>query len=168
MNLPARATDPTPRTVPEVCPSVARRDHDPGRSDRVFPPASDTAAGAVIADDDPDIRRLVELAAQRAGATVLASVDDGASALAAIRLHRPVVAILDVAMPKLTGLQVCAAVRADARISGIRVMLLSAAVHPEAVSAGYDAQADLYATKPFSPRSLAVQIADLLGQGARR
>ncbi|GAA1995284.1 response regulator [Nakamurella flavida] len=123
--------------------------------------------GVVIADDDTDIRRLIELAARRAGVDVLAAVDNGASALDAIREHRPALAVLDVAMPRLTGLQVCAAVRADHRLEHMRIMLLSAAVHAEAVAAGYDAQADLYATKPFSPRSLAAQITALTTMGAR-
>lgn len=164
MSTPAPPLDPTDRTGltgPTEPPPVLG-------SEPVAGSAPSQVRGVVIADDDPDIRRLVELAAHRAGTTILASVDDGARALAAIREHHPVAAILDVAMPKLTGLQVCAAVRADPRVSGTRLMLLSAAVHPAAVTAGYDAQADLYASKPFSPRSLAVQIADLVAQGARR
>ena len=130
-------------------------------------PSPDRDGGVVIADDDTDIRKLIVLAARRAGMTVLADVDNGASALEAIREHRPTVAILDVAMPKLTGLQVCAAVRADPALRHIPILLLSAAVHAEAVSAGYDVRADVYGTKPFSPRSLAEQIAALARNGRR-
>ncbi len=67
----------------------------------------------VVADDDPDIRALVELAVVRAGHTVLASVADGVAALSAASLHRPDLLILDVSMPKMSGLQVCEQLRAN-------------------------------------------------------
>jgi len=131
--------------------------------------ASNTGGGpvVVIADDDADIRLLVGVAAKRAGATIGASVADGAAALQAIRDIRPDLAILDVSMPRMTGLQVCHSVRAEASIAGTRVMLLSAAVQPAAVQAGVDAGADLYAHKPFSPRSLTEQVSGLLAAGVR-
>jgi DNA-binding response OmpR family regulator len=112
--------------------------------------ASNTGGGpvVVIADDDADIRLLVGVAAKRAGATIGASVADGAAALQAIRDIRPDLAILDVSMPRMTGLQVCHSVRAEASIAGTRVMLLSAAV------------------QPFSPRSLTEQIR-VLAAGVR-
>jgi len=116
----------------------------------------------VIADDDADIRHLVGVAVKRAGARTGASVADGAAAWQAIREIEPELAILDVAMPKMSGLQVCRSVRANPGTAGTRVLLLSAAVHPTAVEAGLAAGADVYSLKPFSPRSLAVQIKDLL------
>ena len=87
---------------------------------------------------------------------------DGAAAWQAILDIGPDLAILDVAMPRMSGLQVCRAVRADPGIAGTRVLLLSAAVHPTAIEAGLAAGADLYSHKPFSPRSLATQIRNLL------
>lgn len=65
-------------------------------------------------------------------------------------------------MPRMTGLRVCRSIRANPGTAGTRVMLLSAAVHPAAVEAGVAAGADLHSVKPFSPRSLAAQIHDLL------
>jgi DNA-binding response OmpR family regulator len=116
----------------------------------------------VIADDDTDIRQLIGVAARRAGGVVRASVADGGAALQAIREIRPDLAILDVSMPVLTGLQVCRSVRQDLDLAGTRVLLLSAAVQPAAVAAGITAGADRYALKPFSPRTLAEQIRELL------
>jgi DNA-binding response OmpR family regulator len=116
----------------------------------------------VIADDDADIRHLVGVAVRRAGAKIGASVADGAAAWQAIRDIEPDLAILDVAMPRMSGLQVCRSVRAHPGTAGTRVLLLSAAVHPTAIEAGLAAGADLYSLKPFSPRSLATQIRDLL------
>lgn len=119
----------------------------------------------VIADDDADIRRLVAVAAERAGAVVLASVGDGASALTAVRQLQPQLAILDVSMPAMTGLEVCRCIRLEAGTSGVRVILVSAAVHEAAGRAAVDAGADWYLHKPFRVRALADQIAALLSAG---
>jgi len=116
----------------------------------------------VIADDDAEIRHLVGVAVQRAGATIGASVPDGAAAWQAIRDMEPDLAILDVAMPRMSGLEVCRSLRADPGTADTRVLLLSAAVHPAAIEAGVAAGADLYCSKPFSVRSLVTQIQDLM------
>lgn len=120
----------------------------------------------VIADDDGDIRRLVEVAAGRAGATVGAKVADGLAALQAIRDLHPDLAILDVSMPGMDGLDVCRAVRAEVAMRGTRILLLSAAVQSEAVRAGELAGADLYGHKPFRLKVLQEQIRGLLGTGS--
>lgn len=112
------------------------------------------SATVVIADDDADIRELIAIAVQRSGLTLLASVGDGAAALAAIREHRPDLAILDIAMPELSGVDVCRAVRADPDSGDIRILLLSASVDETAQTVGRDAGADHFIAKPFSPRAL--------------
>ncbi|MET3805330.1 DNA-binding response OmpR family regulator [Nakamurella sp. UYEF19] len=119
----------------------------------------------VIADDDPDIRRLVEVAVTRAGAVVGANVADGAEAWKAISRLHPAMAILDVSMPEKTGLEVCRLVRADTSLTEIKLILLSAAVHPEAIAAGRAAGADLYSQKPFRLRILQDEIRGLLSIG---
>ncbi len=116
----------------------------------------------VIADDDADIRALIALSVTRAGAVVAARVSTGGAALDAIKLHVPDLAILDVSMPEMTGLQVCRALRADPATSGVRILVLSAAVHPDAVAEGIAAGADAYEPKPFSPRTLSELIRALL------
>ncbi len=116
----------------------------------------------VVADDDPDIRALVELAVVRAGHTVLASVADGVAALSAASLHRPDLLILDVSMPKMSGLQVCEQLRANPATAGLRVLILSADAQHTAVQAGLDAGAGAYLPKPFSLRELRAQITELL------
>jgi len=112
------------------------------------------SATVVIADDDADIRELIAIAVVRAGLTLLASVGDGAAALSAIREHRPDLAILDIAMPELSGIDVCRAVRADPESGDLRILLLSASVDETAQSVGRDAGADHFIAKPFSPRAL--------------
>lgn len=116
----------------------------------------------VIADDDADIRALIALSVIRAGAVVAADVSTGDAALDAIKHCVPDLAILDVAMPEMTGLQVCRAVRADPTTCDIRILVLSAAVHPAAVAEGDAAGADAYEFKPFSPRTLSARIREML------
>lgn len=113
----------------------------------------------VIADDDADIRQLVTIAAKKAGLTIVAVVHDGAEALEAIRTHRPDLAILDIAMPELSGVEVCRAVRADDSIGDVRIVLLSASVDEAAVEVGITAGADYFFAKPFSPRDLTAWLA---------
>jgi two-component system response regulator MtrA len=118
----------------------------------------------VVADDDAAIRGLVEVAVRKAGAEVAAAVGDGTAAVDAIRSERPDLAVLDVSMPGMSGLEACQQVRADPRFSTLPVVMLSAAVHPAAVQSGMDAGADLYLEKPFSPRALAATLRELLAQ----
>jgi CheY-like chemotaxis protein len=87
-----------------------------------------SARRVVVADDDADIRALVTISAKRAGLDVVASVADGEQAIAAVTELRPDLAILDVAMPGLTGLQVCSQIRQNADTANIPVLLLSAAL----------------------------------------
>ncbi len=113
----------------------------------------------VIADDEPDIRELVSIAATKAGLEIVASVSDGASALAAIRKHRPDLAILDISMPEMNGIDVCRAARSDPESGDLRILLLSASVDDSARAIGIAAGADYFFAKPFSPRELVAWLA---------
>jgi DNA-binding response OmpR family regulator len=112
----------------------------------------------VIADDDSDIRHLVTISAARAGLEVVADVPDGEQALEAIRRLVPDLAILDVAMPGRTGVEICRMVRSDAALAGVRLLLLSAAADEKSIEAGLAAGAIDYLPKPFSPRELAARL----------
>lgn len=112
----------------------------------------------VIADDDADIRKLVTISAARAGLDVVADVGDGDEALEAIQRLVPDLAILDVSMPGLTGLEICRLVRADPALNRVRVLLLSASAGEGSAAAGLDAGAIDYLSKPFSPRELAARL----------
>jgi len=128
---------------------------------------TDTGLRVVVADDDPDIRTLVAIAVRRAGLDLVADLASGDDALVAIRQHRPDLAILDVSMPGLTGIEVVAALHADEELRGIRVFLLSAAVTDAARQAGIDAGAEDYFFKPFSPRELAARLTELVASPER-
>jgi CheY-like chemotaxis protein len=116
------------------------------------------AVRVLVADDEDDIRAIVALAVRKAGCTVVASVADGAAALDSARTELPDLAVLDVSMPGATGLEVCAALRADPVTAGIRILLLSAGASPEDVAAGLAAGADAYLAKPFQVSGLVHQV----------
>jgi DNA-binding response OmpR family regulator len=116
----------------------------------------------LVADDDEDILVLVRTVLERAGYEVSA-VRDGAEAIAAARQRRPDLAVLDVAMPEVDGLEVLRRLRADASTSDVPVLLLSARVQEDDVARGFATGADAYVQKPFSPRELSDRVNELLG-----
>ena len=112
----------------------------------------------LVADDEDDIRALVGLAVRKAGCAVVGSVADGAAALDLARAELPDLAVLDVSMPGATGLEVCAALRADPATARIRILLLSAGASLEDVAAGLAVGADAYLAKPFQVSGLVHQV----------
>lgn len=116
---------------------------------------ADVALRVIVADDDADIRDLVSIAVVKAGLDLIDQQHDGESAWWSIQENSPDIALLDVSMPGMTGLEVCRLVRADDRFNRMRVLLLSASVSDEARQIGIEAGANQYLIKPFSPRELA-------------
>lgn len=107
----------------------------------------------LVADDDRDIRDLIKFKLDQAGFR-LRVFDDGPSALAAIEADPPDLAVLDVMMPGLSGIDVLRKVRGDERLGMVRVILLTARSRDADVDAGFATGADDYIIKPFSPREL--------------
>ena len=120
-------------------------------------------ARIVVADDDVDIRELVEFKLSTLGHDVVA-VSDGAAAVDACQAQRPDLAVLDVMMPGVSGLDAIRAIRADPALADLPVILLTARAHENDVETGLDAGADDYITKPFSPRELASRVHALLSR----
>jgi DNA-binding response OmpR family regulator len=117
----------------------------------------------LVADDDPDIRDLVVFKVEQLGVEVLA-VGDGQAALDAVRERHPDLAVLDVSMPGLSGIDVCRMIRADPAIATTPVIMLTARVQEQDVEHGFTAGADDYVTKPFSPRELMTRVQSLLAR----
>ena len=117
----------------------------------------------LVADDDDDIRDLVAFRLDRAGYEVLRA-GDGQQALDLAKEHVPDLAVLDVMMPKLTGYDVTRELRADAATSRIPVILLTARVQEADVARGFEAGADDYDKKPFSPQELKARVQAVLGR----
>ncbi|BCJ45648.1 hypothetical protein GCM10010168_59310 [Actinoplanes ianthinogenes] len=115
----------------------------------------------LVADDDADIRDLVAFKLEQAGLEVI-TVGDGQAAVEQARVHRPTLAVLDVSMPLLSGIDVCRMLRADPSTAGMLIIMLTARVQEQDVEGGFSAGADDYVTKPFSPRELVSRIQALL------
>ena len=114
-------------------------------------------ARIVWADDNADMREYVRrLLAPRYDVEAFA---DGEAALAAVRAKPPDLVLTDVMMPKLDGLGLLRALRADPRTRTIPMIVLSARAGEEGRIEGLDAGADDYVTKPFSARELLARIA---------
>jgi DNA-binding response OmpR family regulator len=116
----------------------------------------------LIADDEPNIVISLEYLLKRAGYQVLVA-RDGQEAIDAIRRERPRLVLLDVMMPKKSGHDVCAELRADPGLNGTLVLMLSAKGRDTDVDKGLGVGADAYMTKPFSTKDLAAKVAEMLG-----
>ena len=118
----------------------------------------------VVADDDRDILDLVVFKLTQAGYDVV-GVDDGVAALAAIEADPPRLAILDVMMPGLSGIDVLRKVRANQATKDLDIILLTARSRDSDVDAGFATGASDYVIKPFSPRELLHRVNALLERG---
>lgn len=116
----------------------------------------------LIADGDEDALTRTALRLGRAGYAVLVA-RDGEEALARARAERPDLCVLDAMTPKLTGYEVVRRLRADPCTSSVPILLLTVRV-PEA--SGFDAGADGYLPKPFTPHDLRDRVAALLERAA--
>ena len=118
-------------------------------------------ARILVADDDVDIRELVEFKLSTMGHEIVA-VGDGAAAVDACRASKPDLAVLDVMMPGVSGLDAIKQIRSDPDLADLPVILLTARAQESDVETGFDSGADDYITKPFSPRELASRVEALL------
>jgi DNA-binding response OmpR family regulator len=117
----------------------------------------------LAADDDQLIRELIQFRLERSGYAVVTAVD-GDEALRLARERLPDLCVLDVMMPGLNGYEVTRELRADEATSRIPVILLTARVQEADVSQGFEAGADDYLTKPFSPQELRARVQAILGR----
>ncbi|WP_240535767.1 PAS domain-containing protein [Bradyrhizobium sp. STM 3809] len=139
------------RWLPDAVPAVTETDLAVSPSETDAP-----RARILLADDNADMRDYVRrLLAVRYDVETVA---DGEAALAAIGRARPDLVLSDVMMPRVDGVQLLAHVRANAQISTIPVILLSARVGEESRVEGMQAGADDYLIKPFSARELLARV----------
>jgi DNA-binding response OmpR family regulator len=117
----------------------------------------------LAADDDEDILELVAFRLERSGYTVLRA-KDGEEALRLALEAKPDLAVLDVMMPKLDGYELTRRLRADDATSRMPIILLTARAQDADVQAGFDAGADDYLRKPFSPQELRARVQAILGR----
>ena len=117
----------------------------------------------LAADDDEDILQLVAFRLGRAGYRVL-QARDGEEALALAMEHEPDLAVLDVGMPKMDGLEVARRLRAAEATKNIPIIMLTARAQDTDVQGGFEAGANDYLRKPFSPKELRTRVQALLAR----
>jgi DNA-binding response OmpR family regulator len=127
-----------------------------------------SAVTVLVADDDPDIIRFVEVNLRLEGFRV-ETARNGAQALDKALDLRPDLVLLDVRMPVIDGFDVCARLRADPRTAAIPVILLTANL-PDAADfeRAREADADDFVVKPFDPGDLMARVRALVQAGRRR
>jgi DNA-binding response OmpR family regulator len=117
----------------------------------------------LAADDDQDVLDLVTFRLERSGYTVL-QARDGEEALELAISELPDLAVLDVMMPKLDGFALTRRLRAEAATSRMPIILLTARAQDADLQRGFDAGADDYLRKPFSPDELRARVQAILGR----
>ena len=126
----------------------------------------------LVVDDDPDIRELITWKLGQAGyATMVAG--DGEAGLAAVTTgdsegRAPDLILVDWMMPKMSGIDVCRALRQNPVTARIPVILLTANAQEADVELGFAAGVDDYIAKPFSPREMLSRIEAVLTRSEAR
>lgn len=119
---------------------------------------NDEVAGILLVEDDPSVRTGLELALTRQG-HVVTSYATGEEALDHVRTRRPEIAILDVMLPGVDGVEVCRRIR---KTDSLPIILLTARGDDLDVVVGLEAGADDYVIKPVEPRVLDARIRAIL------
>jgi len=123
-------------------------------------------AHALIVEDEPHIRELLALHLGLEGVTV-SECADGAEALEMIGASRFDVVVLDLMLPRIDGLTVCAAIRRSVHNSDTPVMILTARREESDTVLGLETGADDYLTKPFGIREFIARVRALLRRPRR-
>ena len=125
----------------------------------------------LIVDDSEDIALISARMLSSRGYGVITACD-GQEALAIVARQRPSCMLLDVMMPRMSGLEVLKALKADPATADIPVIMVTAKTTDDDVLHGYQEGADYYITKPFTADELVYGVSLVLGhqpsQGAVR
>jgi len=102
----------------------------------------------VLVDDEPNIRETVAFILEAEGLEVETG-SDGVEGLEAVKRCKPKVVLLDVMMPRMDGYEVCQAIRRDAELAGVFILILTARGQKSDEVKALEVGADLYMSKPF-------------------
>ena len=122
-------------------------------------------AQILIVEDEPAIRELLALNLRHAGFEVLQAAD-AAAARATIDAALPDLVLLDWMLPDQSGVELARRLRADTRTRELPIIMLTARSAEADKLGGFDAGADDYVTKPFSPRELVARVRAMLRRRA--
>ena len=120
----------------------------------------------LIVEDETDVTDLLSLNLRKAGFRV-STAGDGASGLQKARDDRPDFIILDLMLPKMSGLEVCRILKSDAATARMPILMLTAKAEEIDRIVGLEFGADDYVTKPFSPREIVLRIRAIFRRGEK-
>src|SRR5512137_2164427 len=115
----------------------------------------------LIAEDERDIRDLITFTLRYAGYEVLA-VSNGEEAVKMAQQETPDLVLMDVRMPRMTGYEACAAMKADPKWKDVPVIFLSAKGQDAEIQTGLQSCAEEYLLKPFAPDQLIKRIQTIM------
>ncbi len=115
----------------------------------------------LIIEDDRDIVELVRYNLSKESFQVSAAAD-GSAGLATVKKSPPDLLLLDLMLPKLSGLEICKEIRRDPSLNRLPILMLTARGDEADRVVGLEMGADDYVTKPFSPRELVARVKALL------
>ena len=113
----------------------------------------------LVVDDDPAI---VDLISESLDGYEIASANNGSDAIEMARKFLPNLIVMDVSMPRLSGTVACSRIKSDPDLKHIPVILLTGWGKLSDIEEGFNAKADDYIVKPFSPKLLKSRIEKLL------
>jgi CheY-like chemotaxis protein len=121
----------------------------------------------LIADDERALRLLIA-GTLEIGEYDILEADNGIQALDLVKRERPDLIILDVMMPGMTGYEVCKRIKTNPDIADTKVLILTAKGQQSDEEAAWEALADFYLAKPFSPMELLSMVEEVLSVFARK
>jgi two-component system phosphate regulon response regulator PhoB len=114
-------------------------------------------ARVLVIDDEPDVARLVAFALHQTGFET-AVAHSAAEGLLAIGRTAPMIVVLDVGLPDVSGVEVCRQLRSDRELGEIGIVMLTALSGRDDRIAGFEAGADDYVAKPFDVDEIVLRV----------
>lgn len=121
----------------------------------------------LVVDDEVDLVELVSYNLKKEGFLV-GSASDGETALTKIRKGKYDLAILDLMLPGIQGMELCRILRNDSKTAGLPIIMLTAKGEEVDRILGLEMGADDYMTKPFSPRELIARVKAVLRRSVEK
>jgi len=115
----------------------------------------------LVTEDERDIRELIAFTLRFAGYEVV-TAENGEEGVQMAAQEMPDMILMDVRMPRMTGYEACAKIKADPRLADIPLVFLSAKGQEAEIRTGLDAGAPEYLLKPFGPMELVERVKELM------
>jgi DNA-binding response OmpR family regulator len=117
----------------------------------------------LIVDDQPEVRELVEVTLSMGEYRIL-HAENGTDAVEMVREEKPDLTIMDILMPNgINGLEATRILKSQDETKGCRIIMLTSRGQEEEIEEGFEAGADDYFVKPFSPLQLIKKVEEYLG-----